>query len=162
MLQTTIKQITDFMIGAIARSNGGGGARVFLIEDKKKIVEMVRDCALSQSKIAKHLSQHWDDYQKWLGRFNVWGVAYNKGQLNIERAVAVQRPKPQPQPQPIDSFKLLIEHGLRGGKSIQDIVDRAFEVAHAWKVERANDTLGDVEALLKSKGLSLDDLKKVL
>lgn len=168
MKYTTISEIVLFVREAVKRATGAGdmykyGQRIFLIEDKKTIIEMVRNCLSTQAAIASELALSWDDKKKWLGRFMTWGRAYNAGQLDVQRAVAIQRPKTVVKPtEMLDSFKLIIEYELREGKSIQTIVDRAFEVAHAWKTERANNTLVDIEALLKSKGLTLDDLKQVL
>lgn len=166
MLQTTIHQIIDFVADAVKRSNGGGGSRFFLIEDKKTVIEMIRDCSLSQTKIAQHLATHWDDYQKWMGRFTSWGCAYNKGQLNVQMAVAVQRPKRIVEKQTSEDrlLQAMADMFHEEGKSFEDI-QKTIDQCFAWLKEDHTHYLRELlDELLadKGRGATIEDLKKVL
>lgn len=174
MKYTTISEIVLFVRDAVKRASGAGdmykyGQRIFLIEDKKIIIEMVRNCLSTQAAIAGELACSWDDKKKWLGRFMTWGRAYNAGQLDVQRAVAIQRPKPVAATlEPISYRQLgeLITALLERDGNVLEVqticMERCGKYEEGQKVKLANDSLVDIEALLKSKGLTLDDLKNVL
>lgn len=76
--------------------------KTFLIQDKKKVVDMFRDCATMNTKICQMLSDATGEgYWTWYTRIQNWIMADNKGKLNVELAVSVQRAQPKPvEPEP--------------------------------------------------------------
>lgn len=159
---SVLEELLELVEGAEARSNvidnGRAGTKVrFLVADKLKIMTCITQNSIPFSDVCMHLAQAGRNYSTWSSRFYAWQKDFEKGKLDCQLAVAIQRA--QPNPRAIDSLKLLVEHRLNSGCTVEEIVERVGEIAVAWKEMRANEVRGEVEALLASKGLTIADLK---
>uniref|UniRef100_A0AAU6VXT3 Uncharacterized protein n=2 Tax=unclassified bacterial viruses TaxID=12333 RepID=A0AAU6VXT3_9VIRU len=177
MTQVTASQIVDYVLGACKRATSTGERnekystvrKVFLIQDKKAIVDMIKTSKVMNTKISDMLGEATgENYWTWHTRITNWIMADNKGKLDVGLAVAVQRTTPAPLLEPVSYRQLgeLITALLERHGDVLEVqticIERCDKYEEGQKVKLANASLVDVEALLKSKGLSLDDLKKVL
>lgn len=155
---STIDDIKMYVFSAIQKMSRASGSRHFLIEDKRVIVEMVRNCLSTHRQIAKALVTSSDSEERWLSRFATWGAAYNRGDLDVSKAVAVRSSKNITQVGN-HTLKTLIEYELRSGMSVDSLISMVKSITDQFKAEIVNEAKREVEQMLATKGLSLSDLK---
>jgi hypothetical protein len=105
MSEVSVAQVVGYTLAACQRAGktevewgktAGSVRRVFLIKDKKEIVRLFRACKTTNTKICEVLSEATNEsYWTWATRISNWIMADNKGNLNVDGAVAVQRSAPK-------------------------------------------------------------------
>lgn len=119
---------------------------------------MVRNCLSTHRQIAKALVTSSDSEERWLSRFTTWGAAYNRGDLDVSKAVAVRSSKNITQVGN-HTLKTLIEYELRSGMSVDSLISMVKSITDQFKAEIVNEAKLEVEQMLATKGLSLSGLK---
>lgn len=158
---TTMNDIKYFATQALTRSSGTVDHRVFLIQDKKVLINMVKSSRRSVLCVAKQLATVSDTECKWRNRISEWVKAERAGRLNVEQAVAVQRTKPS------TGYKLnpmheTIAEMVKNGRTLADI-ESCFAIAFdRVKDDVKKAALASVEVILKARGLTLDDIKAMV
>jgi hypothetical protein len=169
----TLPQIVDFVLEACKRATTTGEAneeystvrKVFLIRDKKMIVNMIKGSKVMNTKIASALSDATGErYWTWATRISNWIMADNKGKLNFEEAVAVQRKTPVAVAHKVENpfhkvFDFLV--GVEG-RTFAEVESLFAQALDRKKFDLAKETKASLDVILKAKGLTLDDLKQVL
>lgn len=162
----SLHAIYELLIEAEKRAtvvdNGIAGVKVrFLIKDKQDIMREIKKAELSFTEVCTYIAGKGLPYTTWNSRFYTWQKDWESGKLDIGLAVAIQRSKPgrQYRTNPLHEVLAVM---LKEGRTLAEIQSN-FEVAFARiKDDATKAAVDSVETILKSRGLTLDDLKKAL
>jgi hypothetical protein len=161
MSKVSVTDIKSFMTEAMARSttNRSGTHRTFLVQDKNTFIEMCKNCLATTVHIAKVLSSlsiH-DTEAKWVGRINTWSCYHRDGRLEVEKAVAVQRPKQ------VDGA---VVTGSRLKAVVREYLDYGITDEEVLRIVGAeclqhgkSKVIKEMKDYMNARGLTLDDLK---
>lgn len=164
---TSVETLHDLCVASQARAteqlayNGKKPTYRFLVKDKHAIIHMFKGLLKTTEEVCAYFSTRGLEYGTWRTRFYNWGRDYDSGKLDVMQAVAVQRKKPTTYlTNPM--HEVIAKMAFTDGRTLADI-ESCFAIA----LGRVRDDLtkaavDSVETILKSKGLTLDDLKKAL
>lgn len=161
MSKVTVSDIKTFVIGALGRSTGVKHHRVFLVQDKKTLIEMVKCCDSSTAKISQALStlSHYDSEAKWVGRINTWSAYHRQGRLNTENAVAIQKPR---QEEPVklmtgSRLKAVVREYLGYGMKEEEILRI---VGSECLQHEKRKVIKEMKDYMTARGLTIQDLQQ--
>lgn len=158
MTKVTLDEIKSFVAGAIERSGGRKSHRSFLIQDKKTLVEMLMNSKASINQIARTLGtiSRFDSEAKWVGRINAWTTYYKAGRLDVEKAVAIQKPKVETLGITGSRLKAVVQEYLKYGVAAEEIL-RIVE--SECSQHSKSKLIEETKEYLKARGLTIQDLQ---
>jgi hypothetical protein len=163
----SLQVIYDLLVASEKRAtvvdNGLAGVKVrFLIKDKQDIMREIKKAELGFPEVCTYLAGKGLPYSTWNSRFYTWQKDWESGKLDIGLAIAVQRKKPGRHHYRLNPLHETLAEMLKEGRSLAEI-ESSFVVAFARiKDDITKAAVDSVETILKSRGLTLDDLKKAL
>lgn len=161
----SIKTLVNEATQRATKVDHGGMAGVktrFLVKDKAAIIREIKKSELSYVDVCQYLSQHGEVYSTWSSRFYAWNKDWVDGKLDIDLAISVQRKKPGKSSNLINPLHSVLDQMVKERRSLADI-ESCFAIAFARvKDDLTKSAVDSVETILRSRGLTLEDLKGVL
>jgi len=142
---------------------GARGRTLFTVEAKKDIIHCVRELGISFH-VAGNLLDEAGLQGEWKGNLRRWSIQEDEGRLNIQNAVSVRTTKPAVVVgKHLNPFHEVLAALIVEQRRTPAEVESMFAVALGRvKDDLTKAALESMDVILKSKGLTLDDLKKAL
>lgn len=131
---------------------------------KAQIIEKMRSSGVSVNQLAIALgnTSGLACYSTWNAQLHKWGKAYDQGRYKPENAVASRTVIRHVTSTENPFHSVLDVLVLREGRTLAEVESLFASALDRKKFDLTKSALDSMETILKSKGLTLDDLKKAL